>query len=240
MCRGYDLDAIAIFAGIPKDFVSERLARGAISGCGPAVPPLSQADIDASPRIVGQMGPEPFLKAMEAAPNFKLVVGGRAYDPAPYVAFAMFHLRQQSKDPGTALTSEVLGGFQQMGKIMECGGVCAVPKSPAAMATVYADGTFDIVPLDPDSKCTPLSVAAHSLYEKTRPDLLHGPGGYLDVRESKYEQLEDGRTVRVRGPLFQTSAAQGLPYQVKLEAGKVVGYRSMYIGSHKDREWLCP
>jgi len=36
-----------------------------------------------------------------------------------------------------------------MGKIMECGGVCATPKGRGATATVYTDGTFDIKPTDP-------------------------------------------------------------------------------------------
>jgi len=42
------------------------------------------------------------------------------------------------------------------------------------LQTVYTDGTFDIKPTDPKAKCTTLSVAAHTLYEKTRPDILHG------------------------------------------------------------------
>ena len=108
------------------------------------------------------------------------------------------------------------------------------------MAIVYLDGTFDIRPLSPGSKCTPLSVAAHTLYEKTRPDILHGPGGYLDVNDSKYEQLEDGKTVRVRGARFFTSAVQGVPYQIKLEAARMTGFRTMYMGSMKDRKEFFP
>ena len=184
------------------------------------------------------MGPEPFVQAMEAVPNFDLVVGGRAYDPAPYVAFANFCLRRRVSNSEGIITSQVLGGFMQMGKIMECGASCAIPKSAPAMAILYLNGTFDIRPLSPGSKCTPLSVAAHTLYEKARPDILHGPGGYLDVKDSKYEQLEDGKTVRVRGARFFTSEAQGVPYQIKLEAAKATGFRTMYMGSMKDRKEL--
>jgi hypothetical protein len=122
-----------------------------------------------------------------------------------------------------------------MGKIMECGGVCGLPKSNSAMAMIFQDGTFDIRPLNPQSRCTANSVAAHTLYEKSRPDLLYGPGGYLDVTQSTYEELADRRTVRVRGDLFQSSAAQGLHYEVKLEGARVLGYRSMYFGSLSDR-----
>ena len=198
---------------------------------------MTQADIDHCPRIVAQMGPEPFVEAMEAQPDFNLLIGGRAYDPSPFVAFATFCFRQLLPQNDKSFSNNILGSFMHMGKILECGGSCAKPKSSGAMATIYQDGTYDIRPLAPNSRCTPLSVAAHTLYEKSRPDILSGPGGYFDVTQTQYEQLGDNRTVRVRDDRFQTSAAQGVPYQVKLEAAKMVGFRSMYIGSMRDRKW---
>lgn len=236
MDRDYDFKTIALFASIPKAVVSQRLADGSVSGCGRAVPPAQQADIDDAPRIVAQMGPEPFVKAMEDSPDFNLVIGGRAYDPSPFVAFALYWLKKLTPDLNPETLSKLLGGFTHMGKILECGGACSVPKSATAGATVYTDGTFDVRPLDPSSRCTALSVAAHTLYEKTRPDLLHGPGGYLDLSASEYEQLEDGRAVRVRGGIFHSWQAQGVPYAVKLEAARLVGFRTMYMGSFRDRE----
>jgi len=236
--RSYNLKAVTIFASIPKDLVSQRLAAGEVSGCGAAVPAATQKDIDDAPRIVAQMGPEPFVKAMQENPGFSLIIGGRAYDPAPYVAFADYWLKRHISTPDPEQYKRYLGAFTHMGKIMECGGVCAVPKSAGAVSTVYLDGTFDVRPLDPRCKCTALSVAAHTLYEKTRPDILHGPGGYLDLQASKYEELVDQRTVRVRGGIFHTSKAQGVPYAVKLEAAKSSGFRSLYMGSMRDRKHI--
>ena len=186
------------------------------------------------------MGHEPFLQAMEETPDFGLVIGGRAYDPAPYVAFAMFCSRRTSDDIKAVGVDDKLGGFMHMGKILECGGLCAEPKSAGAIAMLYTDGTYDIRPLRPQSRCTALSVAAHTLYEKSRPDLLFGPGGCLDVTESAYEELVDRRTVRVRGDSFRSSAARGVPYQVKLEGARVMGFRSMYFGSLRDRGHIHP
>ena len=197
---------------------------------------MLQKDIDDCSLIVAQMGPEPFVQAMEGTLGFDLVIGGRAYDPSPYVAFASFYFRREFGDSAKSSSGEMLGSFTHMGKIMECGGLCAMPKSAGAVAMLYQDGAYDIFPLSPQSKCTALSVAAHTLYEKTRPDLLPGPGGYLDVTKSTYQELDDGRTVRVRGDSFRTSASQGLPYQVKLEGARTLGYRSMYFGSLRDRE----
>ena len=79
-----------------------------------------------------------------------------------------------------------------------------------------------------------LSVAAHTLYEKTRPDILHGPGGYLDLTHSKYVPLEDGISVRVRGATFNFSMAVGAKYTVKLEGAKLAGYRTILMGSFID------
>ncbi|KAK0645210.1 hypothetical protein DIS24_g8079 [Lasiodiplodia hormozganensis] len=206
---------VAIFSGIEKTLVRDRLRAGAITGCGPCVPPLTEEDIDSARTIVGQMGPEPFIDAMTAHPDFDVIVGGRAYDPAPYIAYASFLSIGLKDGVNSAPVEALLGGFSHMGKIMECGGICAEPKSHGAVASVYQDGTFDITPLSLEARCTPVSVAAHTLYEKSRPDLLHGPGGYLDVTSATYEQLGDGRTVR-------------------LEGATTIGYRSMFMGSVRD------
>jgi hypothetical protein len=107
-----------------------------------------------------------------------------------------------------------------MGKIMECGGICAIPKGKVILATVKADN-FELLPMDPNTRCTELSVAAHTLYEKSeriartalgdlclglmpsaRPDLLSGPGGVLDITNARYEQISE-RAVRVSGAVIQ-------------------------------------
>lgn len=234
--RDYDFKVISLYAGIDKQLATERLAQGIVNPCGAAVPPATQADIDGAPHIVAQMGPEAFTAAMEAEPDYNVFLGGRAYDPAPYIAYAIQSLKRIDPTIDVWSSPDILGGFTHMGKIMECGGLCAKPKSGPALATIYADGSFDIKALDPNAKCTSLSVAAHTFYEKTRPDRLFGPGGYLDLAAATYEELADGVSVRCRGGVFHTSAAQGNPYQVKLEAAKVTGYRSFYMGSIRDRK----
>jgi hypothetical protein len=133
------------------------------------------------------MGYEPFLDAMNANSEFNIIIGGRAYDPAPYVAYCVYQLTRQSESLSTEELESSLGGFYHMGKILECGGLCALPKSHGAVATIYANGLFDVRPTAPESICTPLSVAAHTLYENTRPDVLRGPGGSLHLHDSKYK-----------------------------------------------------
>ncbi|KAK2053534.1 hypothetical protein LY76DRAFT_270960 [Colletotrichum caudatum] len=230
----YSFKTISLFSGIDKAIILERLNAGRISGCGACVPELTAKDVTESPRVVAQIGPEPFIDAMEATPDFNVLIGGRAYDPAPYVAFSMYQLRLQHPSLSPEQLESCHGGFLHMGKIMECGGQCSTPKSHGAVATVYIDGTFDVRPIAPGSRCTPLSVAAHSLYENTRPDVLGGPGGALHLDQAHYKQLEDERTVRVLGGRFVSSASHGQPYQLKLEAARVLGYRSIAMGSVRD------
>ncbi len=122
-------------------------------------------------------------------------------------------------DPGT---------YWHMGKIMECGGACAEPKGRVMLATIRKD-SFDLEPMNPDERCTILSVAAHSLFENTRPDLLGGPGGVLDLRESHYEQLDE-RRVRAWGGIFRPTPV----YQVKLEGAAIVGHRTVFMGGIRD------
>ncbi|KAM0425482.1 hypothetical protein ACHAPT_009271 [Fusarium lateritium] len=232
--RDYSFKTISLFSGIDKSTILKRHKQGRLTGCGVCVPSATEEEIEASVRVVAQMGPEPFVDAMDANPDFDVIIGGRAYDPSPYVAYCTHQLKRQVEGLDEESIQTRIGGFLHMGKIMECGGLCSLPKSHGAVSTVYADGLFDVRPTAPDSICTPLSVAAHTLYENTRPDLLRGPGGALDLTESKYEQLPDGRSVRVRGSRYQPSKASGKPYQLKLEAARIVGYRSLFMGGVKD------
>jgi hypothetical protein len=225
---------LAIYSNVSKSRVLEHLAAGEVEGCGSSVPPLSSTDVDDAGPIVAQMGHEPFLDAMASEPDFKILIGGRAYDPSPYIAYCAHQAQQLFSLSLKDLTPEQLGGFAFMGKIMECGALCSTPKSSSAMATIYLDGTFDIVPLSPEAICTPTSVAAHTMYEKTRPDILPGPGGCLDLNSSRYEQLPDNRSVRVCGAQFLSARELNLPYCVKLEAAKTVGYRTLIMGGIRD------
>ncbi|UZP35084.1 hypothetical protein NXS19_002900 [Fusarium pseudograminearum] len=213
----YSFNTISLFSSINKTTILQH-----------------EADIEASLHVVAQMGYEPFLDAMNTNPDFDVIIGGRAYDPSPYAAYCAHQLMRQTSDLSEEQLHSSLGGFLHMGKILECGGQCSTPKSHGAVATVYATGLFDVRPTAPDSKCSPLSVAAHTLYENTRPDILKGPGGSIHLQDSKYEQLSDGRSVRVSGSKYRSSEEDGLPYQFKLEAARIVGYRSMFMGSIKD------
>jgi hypothetical protein len=216
--RGWHFKLASIYADIGKDHIKKELKAGRVEPLGP-VPPLDPREVEAATVVVAQMGAEPFLKALDESANamggVDVVVSGRSYDPSPTAAMAI----RAGFDPALAW---------HMGKIMECGALCAEPVGRNVMGWLRRDH-FEIEPLNPAERCTTASVAAHTLYEKTHPFLLAGPGGTLDLSQCRYEQVTD-RRVRVSGSRFEPSKH----YTVKLEGAKTSGYRSIFIAGARD------
>jgi hypothetical protein len=92
---------------------------------------------------------------------------------------------------------------------------------------------FTVMPLNPDAACTPMSVAAHMLYENADPIALHEPGGTLDTSAARYLPLDD-RTVRVEGSRFQESAPT-----IKLEGSALAGYETVSLVGISDPDVLA-
>jgi len=211
---GLHFHMAVVHAEIEKDYVRAKLSEGKISPLGP-VPELTADEIDASVRIVGQMGVEPFVKALEA--GAQVIVAGRANDPSMFAALPFLH----GFDKGLSL---------HMAKILECAAIAAEPGSgsDAMMGTLKRDH-FLVEPLNPDRRCTTTSVAAHSLYEKSDPLRLYGPGGVVDLTDVKFEQ-HDERTVKVSGSRYVPDPV----YKIKLEGSKRTGYRTICVAGVRD------
>jgi hypothetical protein len=212
--KNYRFRIAAIYSNVDKAVVRGKLKLGQITECGPSGD-LTVEAIDSASNLVAQMGAEPFLKVLRERPDIDIIVSGRSYDPAPYAALCELH----GIDPGV---------YWHMGKIVECGALCAEPKGRVIFSTVRKD-SFDLTPMNPAERCTPTSVAAHTLYEKTRPDLLTGPGGVLDLTGATYTSLDE-RTVRVQGSVFRPSEKN----YIKLEGASIVGHRTIFIGGIRD------
>jgi len=203
-----------VHAQLDKEFLKTELAAGRIRPLR-NVPALTDKAIDSATCVVGQMGAEPIIQALEA--GAQIVVAGRAYDPACFAAFAIWK-------------GFPAGPAWHLGKILECGALCAVPGSAgdAMWGALRHDG-FTVEPLNPARACTETSVAAHTLYEKSHPYLLPGPGGTLDLSQCTFRQVDD-RVVEVKGSRFQASR----PYTVKLEGAELVAYRTVLVCGVRD------
>ncbi|TCL62455.1 uncharacterized protein DUF1446 [Hydrogenispora ethanolica] len=212
--RGWRFRVAVIGAEIAKETVEGHWRAGKVSPLPPA-PELTEDDIRDSVRIVAQMGLEPVLAGL--ATGADVVLAGRCYDPAVFAAKAV----QQGFDPGPAV---------HLGKILECAAIAATPGSGSDCLLGYLyPQAFEVEPLNPARRCTTLSVAAHTLYEKSNPYLLPGPGGTLDLRETRFEQVGESR-VRVSGSRFVRSD----PYKLKLEGVRRIGYRTVAIAGVRD------
>jgi hypothetical protein len=203
-----------IATDVPKDRVKASLRAGHITPL-PFVPTLTEEAIDASSYIVAQVGNEPIRRAFAAGCN--VVLAGRCYDPACFAALPV-HL---GFDEALAL---------HMGKILECGAIAATPGSGAdcAFATLYED-RFVLEALNPARKFTRESAAAHTLYEKSDPYRLPGPGGVIDLTSCSFTEIGGGR-VEVRGSRHERT----VPYRLKLEGARRTGFRSISIAGTRD------
>ena len=203
-----------IHADMDKEEMKKALTEGKISPLEPA-PQLTVEDIDATTNIVGQMGIEPIMKALDS--GVQVVLAGRAYDPTVFAAPAI----RKGYDNGLAI---------HLGKILECASICAVPGSGSdCMFGYLGEDYFRVEPLSSVRKCTTLSVAAHTLYEKTNPYILPGPGGHLDLAETTFEQ-DSENTVKVKGTRYVTAPK----YTIKLEGAKCIGYRTVSVAGTRD------
>lgn len=203
-----------IHAEISKDIIKGKMSDGKLKPLHPA-PILTLDELDKTTRVVGQMGVEPFIKALDE--GAQVIIAGRAYDPAVFAALAV----KKGYDKGLAI---------HLGKILECAAIASTPGSGSdCMMGYLGEDYFKIEPLNPIRKCTTLSVAAHTLYEKTNPYILPGPGGILDLTATKFEQETDCM-VKVSGSKFIPADI----YTVKLEGAKQIGYRTVSIAGIRD------
>ena len=212
--RGHSFTMAVIDAELDKEFLKRRLGDGGIDSLGPDED-LTPDLVDRCPHIVAQMGMEPLIHAMDSGAD--VIIAGRACDDAVFAAFPVM----KGFDKGLSL---------HMGKILECAGLSAIPCDLAEplVGRIEKDG-FLVWPGDPNHRCTSLSVAGHSLYERGDPGIQPGPGGTSDLDHATYRDV-DGRTVRVTGSRFIPDPV----YRVKLEGAAFVGYRSIVIVGVRD------
>ena len=203
-----------IHAEQDKAYLKKRLREGRIKPLSPA-PQFDEAAIDRSEHIVGMMGAEPFMRALEAGAD--VVVAGRASDTAIFAALP------------------IMRGFPEgiawhAAKILECGAAAVVNrKTPDCMFAWVRRNHFVVEAPDRELRCTPQSIASHSLYENADPFRLVECSGTLDLTRSRYEAVTE-RSVKVSGSAFIPAPR----YTVKLEGAERVGYQSILIGSIRD------
>lgn len=209
------LKQAVIWADIPKDIIRSNMELGKVIPLGDSVPPLREDILEETTGVVAQMGIEPILEALQN--GAQLIVCGRAYDPSPFAAAGVFY----GFDAGLAY---------HLGKVLECGALCCEPGTTkdCMMGVLYED-CFEVYPTNPERKCTTVSVAAHTFYEKDHPYILQGPGIVLNLKDCEFMDMGEGR-VRVKGSRLERTTV----YEIKLEGARKVAYRTFVIAGVRD------
>lgn len=195
-----------------KGFLLEQLRAGKIKPLNNA-PELRSENIEEAVRIVGMMGPEPYRQALEA--GAQVILGGRGTDPAPWVALAMHHGLPEAP-------------AWYAGKILECACNAAIPKKHDCLMVTVGEDFVETEPLNPELRCTPMSVAVQALHENASPVIRYEPGGVVDSSDCHIEALTD-RRVRITGMRWTPR-----PYTIKLEGARMAGYSAITIAATRD------
>jgi hypothetical protein len=207
------LRVAAVYAEQDPSTLAERLAAGDIRPLRHATE-LSADTLSACVRVVAMMGVEPLQDALAGDPH--VVIAGRSSDAALFAALPLVH------------------GFPEglawhAGKVVECGTMACETMGKGVMVVTLRDDSFSVRPVGEGLRCTPQSVAAHSLYETADPYHFAEASGIVDLTSSSYEQ-EDPVTVRVRESRFVAAPEQTL----KLEGAELLGYQAMIVGGVRD------
>lgn len=208
----------SVAADLDKAEVRSALTEGRLTPLGTNLPATTE-DVDASSHIVGQMGTEAFCRALETGAD--VIVAGRACDTAIYAAIPR------------------LLGFPEapamhMAKIIECASLCCTPGGRDSMLAELDDDGFVLESMNPERRATPMSVAAHSLYEQSSPYIVHEPEGTLHLEEATYTAVDERRT-RVAGAVWRP--AQG--WTVKVEAAAPAGERVILLAGSADPRFIA-
>jgi hypothetical protein len=189
-----------IHSEVTPSIVIGELRAGTLQplGMGPA---LDEGALRAS-TIIGQMGIHPLCAAL--ASGAKYVFAGRACSAALFAA----DMIRRGISPGLAY---------HVGHVLKCGArACETgSSSDCLVAEVYDDDSAVFVAPDENHRCTPYSIAAHSLYEQNHPQLQFFPEGVLNTSETEFFPVSALAT-GIRKSCFYRIRKSG-PTSIKLE-----------------------
>ena len=216
--EGLHFRLASIRADMNRDDLKAALAAGKVRGFDGS-PKLADEEIDAAGNIVGQMGSTSFIRAFEQGAD--VIIAGRACDTAIFASLPI-------------MLGFPAGLAVHMAKIIECASLCCVPggRDPL-LATLDREG-FELESMAPQRAATPMSVAAHALYEQADPFVVNEPEGELDLRGAQYTAI-DARRTRVTGAVWHAAAKPS----VKIEGARLIGHRAVLLAGVSDPRFMA-
>lgn len=207
-----DVKVAVIGAEFDPNIAIDQFRKGALRSTGLG-PELSEEALRDS-TIVGQMGIHPLMTALESGAQY--VIAGRSCDVALFAS----DMIRRGIDAGLAY---------HVGHVLECGALACDPGSPSdcLVAEIYDDGTALFTAPNPARRCTAYSIAAHSLYEESHPQLQYYPEGVLTMEKTEFFS-RDARTAGIRNSRFIRSG-KPWPWSIKLEGSRRLGARKVSL-----------
>ena len=203
----------SITADIPRDAVKQAIRAKRVVPLG-EIGELTESDVDQTTNLVAQMGIEAFQRALEGGAD--VVIAGRACDSAVFAAVP-------------ATLGYPLGPTLHMSKIIECCSLCCTPGGRDTIIGTLEGESFTVDSMNPIRHASPMSVAAHSLYEQADPYAVREPEGTLHIDEARYEVVDEHRT-RVSGSRWEPATQ----FTIKIEGAMRVGERAVLLCGSAD------
>ncbi|MBL8690758.1 MAG: acyclic terpene utilization AtuA family protein [Rhodospirillaceae bacterium] len=209
----------AIYAEIPVADLKRRQSAGTViyglDGRADADPSV----LDRTTRAVAVMNAEPIRAALCAGAD--VVIAGRSSDCALFAA----PLLEAGLSPAVSYYA---------GKLMECASFCAEPfmGKESILGRIEGEEVY-VTAMHPGQRCTPASIASHAMYERTNPYREYVAGGYVDMSQCVYTQV-DPKTTRATGATFVADSS----IKVKLEGAGLVGHRRLAVVGIRDPQTI--
>jgi hypothetical protein len=218
IAKNHDLPEFKIgyfHSEVPIDTLRSAMSNGTTIGGLDGRADLTLRELERTERVVAVAGAAPYIALLDAGAD--VIIGGRSSDCAVFAAPA------------------IRAGFPEdlsyyMGKVLECASFCAEPY--AGKESVVGEITaqhVDVTAMHPDQRCTPASVASHSMYERAHPYFEKVAGGTLDMSACRYEQVAE-KTTRVTGPKWEPASE----VMIKLEGSGFIGHRFVGFAGVRD------
>ncbi|HET8996619.1 MAG TPA: acyclic terpene utilization AtuA family protein, partial [Acetobacteraceae bacterium] len=207
-----------IRADLPRPMLLEAVRAGKVRGIDD-MPALTEEDVTEAAQLVGQMGMGPFRRAL--AEDIDVLIAGRACDTAIFASLP-------------TMLGYPTGLSVHMAKIIECASLCCLPGGRDCILAELDDEGFVLESMNPQRRATPVSVAAHSLYEQADPFTVYEPEGRLDLSTAHYAAVDDRRT-RVTGARWAPSPDPC----VKMEGARKIGERAVLLSGAADPRFIA-
>jgi hypothetical protein len=205
-------------ADLSRDMLRASVRAGRVVGIDD-MPALTEDEVTEAAHIVGQMGMGPFRRAL--AEDIDVLIAGRACDTAIFASLP-------------TMLDFPIGLSVHMAKIIECASLCCLPGGRDSILATLDEDMFELESMAEQRRATPVSVAAHSLYEQADPFTVYEPEGRLDLSSADYAAVDD-RRCRVSGAAWHPSVDPC----VKIEGARKIGERAVLLAGAADPRFIA-